>query len=180
MATEKITLTIDGDALAIARDEATRSGVSLSAWVSDAVTDRARRDGARAMADLLAGPDGAQLIDVMRARASGIAATHTPAGCRVRQGQVLEWRSPAGPLRVLVLSQDTYSASGWPVCAAIVRAGEGSPYVVPLADPDPVGGRVVLGTIAAIPGAELGEPVGMVTGATWDRVQRGLRLMLGL
>ncbi|GAA3455925.1 hypothetical protein GCM10018962_77590 [Dactylosporangium matsuzakiense] len=96
------------------------------------------------------------------------------------QGEVREWRSPAGPLRVLVLSPETYSATGWPVCAVIVRAGEGSPYVVPLADPDPIGGRIVLGTIAAIPAAELGDSVGMVTGATWDRVQRGLRLMLGL
>jgi mRNA interferase MazF len=70
--------------------------------------------------------------------------------------------------------------TGWPVCAAIIRAGEGSPYVVPLADQDPVGGRIVLGTIAAVPGAELGDLVGTVSGATWDRAQRGLRAMLGL
>lgn len=98
----------------------------------------------------------------------------------MRQGDVVEWRSPTGPLRVLVLSDDTYNVIGWPVCAVIVRAGATSPYVVGLADPDPVGGRIILGTIAPVSGAELGESVGTVSGATWDRAQRGLRAMLGL
>lgn len=75
--TEKVTVTINGDALAVARDEATRRGESLSAWVSEAVEQRARLDGARAMADLLAGPDGAQLANLMRATSTSIAAAHT-------------------------------------------------------------------------------------------------------
>ncbi|GAA3455924.1 hypothetical protein GCM10018962_77580 [Dactylosporangium matsuzakiense] len=76
MATDKVTLSLESDTLNSARDEATRRGVSLSAWVSEAMEDRLRRDGAAAMTELLTGPDGAQLAAVMQARADAIAGAH--------------------------------------------------------------------------------------------------------
>lgn len=51
VATERISLTMDTDALAAARDAAAADGVSLSAWISRAARDRAIERAALASAE---------------------------------------------------------------------------------------------------------------------------------
>jgi hypothetical protein len=98
----------------------------------------------------------------------------------LRQGEFVSWRSPAGrPWYALVISADDYNAAAWPVCVFVVRAGAGSLYLVPLAETDPISGRVALSSLGALDPAEQ-RPAGMVSGPTWDRVQVGLRELLGL
>lgn len=100
----------------------------------------------------------------------------------IRQGEVYDWSPPVGGMRrVVVLSDDAYNQHAWPVCAAIVRGGDPSLYLVAVADADPTGGRVMLGSIGAIPPDELGpDPVGMLTGQTWEAIRGGLRELFGL
>jgi mRNA-degrading endonuclease toxin of MazEF toxin-antitoxin module len=94
---------------------------------------------------------------------------------------VYDWpTAPSGRRRVVVLSDDAYNEHAWPVCAMVARAGPASPYAVSMADPDPIGGRIVLGSVGALPADQMEGPLGTVTGATWDRVTVGLRAMFGL
>ncbi|MBX6722183.1 MAG: hypothetical protein IRY92_02935 [Dactylosporangium sp.] len=100
---------------------------------------------------------------------------------RIRRGEVYDWASPAGPRRVVVLSEDLVNEHSWPVCALIVRTGQPSLFLVACVDADPVGGLVAVNTLGATPPGELGErPVGMLTGTTMQRVEVGLRALLGL
>jgi hypothetical protein len=80
-----------------------------------------------------------------------------------------------------VLSDDTYNATGaWPICAQVVRPGTGSLYLVPLADTDPIGGRVALNSVGALDPTTLDGPAGMATGATYERITIGLRALFGI
>jgi hypothetical protein len=67
MATTKVTVSLDTADLAAAQAAATEAGVSLSAWLSRAARERAAAEqrvaGARALADFMAGPDGADFRD---------------------------------------------------------------------------------------------------------------------
>jgi hypothetical protein len=51
VATERISLSMDSDSLAAARDAAAADGVSLSAWISRAARDRAIERAARVSAE---------------------------------------------------------------------------------------------------------------------------------
>jgi hypothetical protein len=51
MTVEKISISLDSDLLEVAREEATVEGISLSAWLADAVRDRARLLGLRHLID---------------------------------------------------------------------------------------------------------------------------------
>ncbi len=69
MATDKATVTLDVDTLMAAREAARDAGLSLSAWLDRAAREKLRRDGATALADYLAGPDGGELRGWMTASA---------------------------------------------------------------------------------------------------------------
>ncbi|GAA3765178.1 hypothetical protein GCM10022225_59040 [Plantactinospora mayteni] len=82
--------------------------------------------------------------------------------------------------RVIVLSgaghNDRPSTS--PYCAPIVRqrgSSELPPFVVPLAETDPVTGVVVVNRLRRVPAAVAVERVGMATGASMARIGEALR-----
>ena len=82
--------------------------------------------------------------------------------------------------RVIVLSGDAHNErpSGSPFCAPIVRqrgAGELPPFVVPLAETDPVTGVVVVNRLRRIPASAGVASVGMATGASMARLGDALR-----
>lgn len=82
--------------------------------------------------------------------------------------------------RVLVLSADSYNdrSSASPYCAPIVRQRgvvELPPYAVALTEQDPITGIVVINRMRRLP-AEVGaERIGMITGASMDRVAKAVR-----
>jgi mRNA interferase MazF len=98
---------------------------------------------------------------------------------RVIRGEVWTVAGPAAfRWRVAVLSADAYAASGEVYCAPIVRRPAGEqlpPYAVPLGEPDPVSGMVLVGLVERIPVGSGAERVGMVTGATMARIAEALR-----
>ena len=82
--------------------------------------------------------------------------------------------------RVLVLSADSYNERGnaAPFCAPIVRqrgAVELPPYAVPLTEQDPITGIVVVNRMRRLPAAVGAERIGMVTGASMDRLAKAIR-----
>ena len=81
-------------------------------------------------------------------------------------------------VRVLVLSTDSYNQEprAKPVCADVVRriAGVSSPLLVPLADPDPIGGVVDLASLRPCDRRRMTGPVCMLTGVTMSRIAAGL------
>ncbi|MFY1670709.1 type II toxin-antitoxin system PemK/MazF family toxin [Plantactinospora sp. WMMB334] len=81
--------------------------------------------------------------------------------------------------RVVVLSGDAHNdrPSASPYCAPIVRqrgSTELPPFVVPLAETDPVTGVVVVNRLRRVPAAVAVERVGMATGASMARIGAAL------
>jgi mRNA interferase MazF len=82
--------------------------------------------------------------------------------------------------RVLVLSADSYNERGnaAPFCAPIVRqrgAVELPPYAVALTEQDPITGIVVVNRMRRLPASVGAERIGMVTGASMDRLAKAIR-----
>lgn len=99
----------------------------------------------------------------------------------IRRGEFYSWTGPGDRARyVLVLSDDAANSATWPLVAPVVRSGAGSLYLVPLADPDPIAGRVALAGLGPVNPADLTGPAGMVSGATLDRISTGLAALFGL
>ncbi len=98
----------------------------------------------------------------------------------IRRGEFYRWSPPGLHVRwVLVLSDDTYNEVAWPVCAVVVRGGQPSLWLVPLADTDPVAGRVALPTIGSIDPADLSGPHGFISGNTYQLLLAGVRELFG-
>jgi len=99
---------------------------------------------------------------------------------RVQRGEVWEYDHPDRPerVRVVVLSTDAYNEDerSRPLVAEIVRriAGVSAPFLVPLADPDPVGGVVDLTSLRTVSRHGLVSVVGMLTGGTLARIADAL------
>ncbi|WP_051366618.1 type II toxin-antitoxin system PemK/MazF family toxin [Hamadaea tsunoensis] len=100
----------------------------------------------------------------------------------MNRGVVWDYSPSAGPsVRIVVLSNDVHNSVSWPVCAYLTRrATPLVPTMVPLADPDPVGGAVDLTTLGTINPDRLSGPVGMLTGASLARIAEAMRLLLAL
>ncbi|HEU4349378.1 MAG TPA: type II toxin-antitoxin system PemK/MazF family toxin [Actinoplanes sp.] len=82
--------------------------------------------------------------------------------------------------RVLVLSADSYNerSSAAPYCAPIVRlrgAAGLPPYAIALTEQDPITGIVVVNRMRRLPASVGAELIGMVTGASMDRVAKAVR-----
>jgi mRNA interferase MazF len=82
--------------------------------------------------------------------------------------------------RVLVLSADTFNdrSNASPYCAPIVRqrgAVELPPYAVALTEQDPITGIVVVNRMRRLPASTGAERIGMVTGASMNRLAEALR-----
>ena len=102
----------------------------------------------------------------------------------MRRGEVYEYSLPYPPerVRVVVLSTDPYleDPRSRPTCVDIVRriAGVTSPLLVPLVDPDPVGGVVDVTSIRPCSRDRLTGPIGMLTGGSMARVTEALAAYL--
>jgi mRNA interferase MazF len=82
--------------------------------------------------------------------------------------------------RVVVLSGDAHNdrPSASPFCAPIVRQRGSTtlpPFVVPLAETDPLSGVVVLNRMRRLPASAGAERLGMVTGASMAQLSDALR-----
>ena len=82
--------------------------------------------------------------------------------------------------RVVVLSGDAHNdrPSASPFCAPVVRQRGSTklpPFVVPLAETDPLSGVVVVNRMRRLPVSAGAERVGMVTGASMARLGDALR-----
>ena len=82
--------------------------------------------------------------------------------------------------RVLVLSADSYNerANAAPFCAPIVRqrgAVQLPPYAVALTEQDPITGIVVVNRMRRLPASVGADRIGMVTGASMDRLTKAMR-----
>lgn len=91
-----------------------------------------------------------------------------------RQGEIRGY-GPYG--KVVVLSTDEVSNGGFPVVAPVNRDGEDiPPYMVGLADQDPIRGAVDVARLSHVPEPDkyLGEAVGLLSGATMERVRNAV------
>ena len=70
MATDKITVTLNRDTLALIREQADADGVSLSAWLDRAARERLRAEGARQLADFMTTDDGRDMVGRLRLAAT--------------------------------------------------------------------------------------------------------------
>lgn len=99
----------------------------------------------------------------------------------MNQGDLMSMVAGAEQRTVLVVSNDSYNqATGVPLVMRVVRTGPPSPYLVPMGDPDPIGGRVVVGSVGPVAGEHLRNLQGVITGATLERVRAAMRLLFEL
>jgi mRNA interferase MazF len=105
----------------------------------------------------------------------------------VNRGEIWTIGDPNGQIkyRVVVLSGDAYNdrPGAAPYCAPIVRQRGSSdlpPFVVPLAETDPMTGVVVVARVRRIPATVGVEQVGMATGASVARLDDALRDLFDL
>lgn len=62
----KLTVTMPDGTITAARTAATTAGLSLSAWLDRAARDAIRHEGAQALADFMAGPDGDEFRETLQ------------------------------------------------------------------------------------------------------------------
>lgn len=102
----------------------------------------------------------------------------------MNRGEVWTVSDESSRWRVVVLSADEYNEyRGGAYCVPVVRrpaSGEISPYAVVLSEPDPVSGVVVVDFIERIPDSAATEYVGMLSGASFSRVEAIFRDLFDL
>jgi len=106
-----------------------------------------------------------------------VPARRPPHGCGVvRQGEVYDYEAGGQRYRVLVVSADAHNEVRTPWVVPVRRGSmDAPPYLVALVDADPVGGTADLDRLDRAPVS--GAPVGIVTGATMQRVREALRTL---
>lgn len=94
----------------------------------------------------------------------------------MRQGEIYDHVISGSRFRVLVVSSDAHNGTRVPWLAPIRRgAADIPPYLVALVDADPLGGTIDLDRLRRA--SPIGDPAGMVTGATMNRVRDAIRTM---
>jgi hypothetical protein len=91
----------------------------------------------------------------------------------VDQGEVYDLEVAAAHYRVIVVSSSVHNAVFVPWVVPIRRGHRDAwPYAVPLVDPDPLGGTADMNRLSR---AQVGgQPLGMVTGATMQRLREAI------
>jgi len=91
----------------------------------------------------------------------------------VRQGEIYNHAIGDRRYRVLVVSTDAHNEVRTPWVIP-VRHGtmDAPPYLVALVDADPLGGSADIDRLARI--APTGPPIGMITGATMQRIREAI------
>lgn len=94
----------------------------------------------------------------------------------VGQGEIYDHRVAERWYRVLVVSTDAHNDVRTPWVAPI-RHGtlDAPPHLIALADVDPLGGSIDLGRLDMVP--VTGTPIGIVTGATMQRVREAIQTL---
>jgi mRNA-degrading endonuclease toxin of MazEF toxin-antitoxin module len=89
-----------------------------------------------------------------------------------------------GGRKVAVMSADAVSATGWPWCAPIVRQVQVpaalAVFCVQTHETDPVSGVILLLEMRPVPDEQLGTAVGTLVGATFARLEDGIRALFDL
>jgi hypothetical protein len=91
----------------------------------------------------------------------------------VRQGEIYDYTIGGRQYRLLVVSSDAHNAVRLPWVVPI-RHGtmDAPPYLVAPGDPDPLGGSADIDRLDRAPVA--GTPIGILTGATMQRVREAI------
>lgn len=91
----------------------------------------------------------------------------------VRQGEFYDVELRGHRYRVLVVSSDAHNAVGMPwVVPVRHRAVDAPPYLVALSEADPLSGTADIGRLTQI--RVSGDPIGLVAGATMDRIRNAI------
>lgn len=92
----------------------------------------------------------------------------------IRQAEVRDYQKG----RVVVLSNDVVNHEAYPIVARLHgRMEETLPYLIGTVEQDPIRGAVDVGLLGFANPDALGEPVGMLTGATMARVLDAVRAL---
>lgn len=93
----------------------------------------------------------------------------------IRQGEIRDYSLRSGRGRVVVVSRDEVSNGAHPIVVPIQRGTDDiPPFLVALADQDPMAGTVNVAKLAFANPDALGEPIGLVTGDTWQRLREAV------
>jgi hypothetical protein len=91
----------------------------------------------------------------------------------VRQGEFYDHEARGHRYRVLVVSSDAHNAVAMPwVVPLRRRAMDAPPYLVAMSEADPLSGTADIGRLTQV--SVSGEPIGLVAGATMDRVRSAI------
>jgi mRNA interferase MazF len=92
----------------------------------------------------------------------------------VSQGEVYDHVIDGSRYRILVVSSDAHNDTGKTPWVVPIRHGgiDAPPYLVALADTDPLGGTVDVDRLTRVD--PNGSPVGILTGATVERVRHAI------
>lgn len=94
----------------------------------------------------------------------------------IRQGEIHELSSG---LRVIVISSDRANQDGRPIAVPIIRGRHDlPPYLIEFADIDPHAGSIAVADMGWIPPDRLGKVVGIVTGATMERIREAVNELI--
>ena len=91
----------------------------------------------------------------------------------VEQGEVYDLEEDTAHYRVIVVSSNVHNAVMTPWVVPIRHGHRDAwPYAVPLVDPDPLGGTADMNRLERAQPA--GQPLGIVTGATMQRLREAI------
>lgn len=94
----------------------------------------------------------------------------------MRQGDIYDVTIRQSRYRALVVSSDAHNEVRTPWLVPVARRSiDAPPYLVALADPDPIGGTADLDRLFRL--QPDGEPLGTITGATMARVRDAINTL---
>jgi mRNA-degrading endonuclease toxin of MazEF toxin-antitoxin module len=100
----------------------------------------------------------------------------------VRQGEIRAWLDDTGRdtgMRVLVVSGDEVNEDIHPIVVPLRRGRDDyPPYLVSLAEQDPVAGTANVAQLGFELERQLGEVIGIVTGATMERIRQAIQELI--
>jgi mRNA interferase MazF len=99
----------------------------------------------------------------------------------VNQGGIHDYQLGERQYRVLVVTSDRHNnETGRPFVVPLRRrATDAPPYLIAMSDQDPIGGTADLGRLIRVDAAALGAELGLITGATLERVRDAIYTLFG-
>jgi mRNA-degrading endonuclease toxin of MazEF toxin-antitoxin module len=97
----------------------------------------------------------------------------------VRQGEIYDYDVAGARYRVLIVSADAHNEVRTPWVVPLRRGKlSAPPYLVPLVDADPVGGTADIDRLDRAPVS--GESVGIISGATMERIREAIHTLFAI